>query len=103
MYLNVNSNKIVDTSLGYYINPLFAVALGVAIFKERLSFMQESTLFIASIGVINKTLQYGKIPWISLALVISFALYGATKKPVRANSIVRLAIETTMLTSVPLT
>jgi chloramphenicol-sensitive protein RarD len=94
----VNSDKIVDASLGYYINPLFAVALGVIIFKEKLSFLQGGALFIAAIGVIIKTLQYGKIPWISLGLAISFALYGATKKSIKANSIVGLTLETTMLT-----
>ncbi|UZQ52012.1 EamA family transporter RarD [Clostridium kluyveri] len=98
----VNSDKIVDASLGYYINPLFAVAMGVAIFKEKLSFWQGGALFIAFIGVIIKTLQYGKIPWISLGLAISFALYGATKKSIKANSIVGLTLETTMLTPVAL-
>ncbi|MCB2358213.1 EamA family transporter RarD [Clostridium estertheticum] len=98
----VNSDKILDASLGYYINPLFAVALGVVIFKEKLSFWQGGALFIASIGVIIKTLQYGKIPWISLGLAISFALYGAIKKSIKANSIVGLTLETTMLTPVAL-
>jgi len=96
----VNSDKIVDSSLGYYINPLFAVALGVVIFKEKLSYWQGVALSIASIGVIIKTLQYGKIPWISLGLAISFGLYGAMKKSVKANSIVGLTLETTMLTPV---
>ena len=94
----VNSDKIVDASLGYYINPLLAVVLGVVIFKEKLSFLQGGALFIAFIGVIIKTMQYGKIPWISLGLAISFALYGATKKSIKANSIVGLTLETIMLT-----
>ena len=94
----VNSDKIVDASLGYYINPLLAVVLGVVIFKEKLSFLQGGALFIAFIGVIIKTMQYGKIPWISLGLAISFALYGATKKLIKANSIVGLTLETIMLT-----
>lgn len=98
----VNSDKIVDASLGYYINPLLAVALGVIIFKEKLSYWQGGALFIASIGVVIKTLQYGKIPWISLGLAISFAFYGATKKSIKANSIVGLTLETTMLTPVAL-
>jgi chloramphenicol-sensitive protein RarD len=98
----VNSDKIVDASLGYYINPLLAVALGVIIFKEKLSFSQGGALLVASIGVIIKTIQYGKIPWISLGLAISFALYGAAKKSIKANSIVGLTLETTMLTPVAL-
>lgn len=98
----VNSDRIVDASLGYYINPLFAVALGVVIFKEKLSFWQGGALSIAFIGVIIKTLHYGKIPWISLGLAISFALYGAIKKSIKANSIVGLTLETTMLTPIAL-
>lgn len=96
----VNSDKIVDASLGYYINPLLAVALGVVIFKEKLSYWTGAALTIASIGVIIKTVQYGKIPWISLGLAISFGLYGAIKKSVKANSIVGLTLETAMLTPI---
>jgi rarD protein len=94
----VNSGRIVDSSLGYYINPLLAVALGVFIYKEKLSYWAGASLVIASIGVIIKTVQYGKIPWISLGLAISFALYGAIKKSVKATSIVGLTLETIMLT-----
>nr|WP_312292198.1 EamA family transporter RarD [Clostridium chromiireducens] len=96
----VNSDKIVDASLGYYINPLLAVALGVIIFKEKISYWTGAALTIASIGVIVKTVQYGKIPWISLGLAISFGLYGAIKKSVKANSIIGLTLETAMLTPV---
>lgn len=96
----VNSDKIVDASLGFYINPLLAVALGVLIFKEKLSYFAGAGLIIASIGVIIKTVQYGKIPWISLGLAISFGLYGAIKKSVKASSIVGLTLETAMITPV---
>ncbi|MDT8715385.1 EamA family transporter RarD [Clostridium sp. 19966] len=94
----VNSDKIVDASLGYYINPLLAVLLGVIIFKEKLSYWTWASLAVAAIGVLIKTVQYGKIPWISLGLAISFALYGAIKKSVKANAIVGLTLETAMLT-----
>lgn len=96
----VNSNKIIDASLGYYINPLVAVALGVVIFKEKLSLWQGIAISTAFFGVIIKALQYGKIPWISLGLAISFGLYGAMKKFVKANSIVGLTLETTMITPI---
>lgn len=96
----VNSNKIIDASLGYYINPLVAVALGVVVFKEKLSLWQGIAISTAFFGVIIKTLQYGKIPWISLGLAISFGLYGAMKKFVKANSIVGLTLETTMITPI---
>lgn len=94
----VNAGKIVDASLGYYINPLLAVGLGVLIFKEKLSFWAGSGLAIAAVGVLIKTVQYGKIPWVSLGLAISFGLYGAIKKSVKANSIVGLTLETAMIT-----
>lgn len=96
----VNSDRIVDASLGYYINPLFAVALGVMIFKEKINLWQGIALSTAFIGVIIKTMQYGKIPWISLGLAISFGLYGAMKKLVRTNSIVGLTLETIMITPI---
>lgn len=94
----VNSDKIVDASLGYYINPLLAVVLGVLIFKEKMNYWTAAALVIASIGVLIKTVQYGKIPWISLGLAISFGLYGAIKKSVKASSIVGLTLESAMLT-----
>ncbi|MBC2458458.1 EamA family transporter RarD [Clostridium beijerinckii] len=96
----VNSNRIVDASLGYYINPLLAVLLGVVIYKEKLSYWTGGALFIALIGVIIKTVQYGKIPWVSLGLAISFGLYGAIKKSVKANSIIGLTLEAAMLTPI---
>lgn len=96
----VNSNRIVDASLGYYINPLLAVLLGVVIFKEKLSTYAGAALLIALIGVIIKTVQYGKIPWVSLGLAVSFGLYGAIKKSVKASSIVGLTLETAMLTPI---
>ncbi|BAH07504.1 EamA family transporter RarD [Clostridium kluyveri] len=94
----VSSDKIVDASLGYYINPLLAVALGVVIFKEKLSYWTGAALIVAFVGVIIKTIQYGKIPWISLGLAISFALYGAIKKSVKASSIIGLTLETAIIT-----
>lgn len=98
----VNSGKILDTSLGNYINPLLSVALGVVIFKEKLNYWQGLALTSASIGVIIITLQNGRLPWISIGMAISFGLYGAIKKFIRCNSIVELTLETTMLTPVAL-
>lgn len=98
----VNSDRIVDASLGYYINPLLAVILGMLIFKEKLNYWTGAALTIATIGVIIKTVQYGKIPWISLGLAISFALYGAIKKSVKSTSIVGLTLETAIVTPIAL-
>ncbi|MGE5628759.1 MAG: EamA family transporter RarD [Solirubrobacterales bacterium] len=96
----VNADKIVDASLGYYINPLLAVALGVLIFKEKLDFWTWTAILVAAIGVIIKTVEFGKVPWISFVLAISFALYGAIKKSVKASSIVGLTLETAILAPV---
>ncbi len=93
----VNSGRIVDASLGYYINPLLAVALGVFLFKEKLNRWTAAALVIALTGVIIKTVQYGKVPWVSLGLAISFALYGAMKKTIKVSSILGLTLETAML------
>lgn len=96
----VNANRILDASLGYYINPLISVALGVIIFKEKLNGWQRAALSIASIGVIILTVQHGKFPWVSLSLALTFGLYGAIKKLVKANSIIGLALETAAITPI---
>ncbi len=94
----VNSGRIVDTSLGYYINPLLAVLLGVMIFKERLNAWTGSALVIASIGVMIKIIQHGALPWVSLGLAVSFALYGAIKKSIQASPVIGITLETAMIT-----
>lgn len=96
----VNSDKIVDASLGYYINPLLAVLLGVVIFKEKLNYWTITALIVASIGVILKIIQYGELPWISLGLAISFALYGVIKKSVKVTPIVGITLESAMITPI---
>lgn len=98
----VNSNQIVDASLGYYINPLIAVLLGVVIFKEKLNLMQVIALSVALIGVIILTVEYGKFPWVSVGLALSFGLYGAMKKLVKAKSIAGLTLETVVIAPVAL-
>ena len=72
----VNSNYVIETSMGYYINPLIVILLGLLVLKERLSIWQIISLLFAAVGVLILTMQYGKIPWISLGLASSFALYG---------------------------
>jgi chloramphenicol-sensitive protein RarD len=94
----VNNDHIVDTSLGYYINPLLAVFLGVSVLKEKITKLQLIALILASAGIILITLQHGTIPWISLVLAISFALYGLLKKMLKVDSLTGLALETAILT-----
>ena len=98
----VNNNHIVDTSLGYYINPLFSVFLGVSVLKEKINKMQAVSLLLAAIGVILVTIQYGKIPWIALTLAISFGLYGLFKKMLTVDSMTGLTLETAILMPVAL-
>lgn len=98
----VNNDHIVDTSLGYYINPLLAVFLGVTVLKEKINKLQVTALVLASIGVILIAFQHGKIPWISLVLAVSFAFYGLLKKMLTVDSMTGLALETTILMPVAL-
>jgi len=90
----VNNNHMVNTSLGYYINPLISVLLGILFLKERLSGAQKLAFMIASIGVVILTISYGSFPWLSFALAISFALYGLMKKIIPLDALRGLTIET---------
>lgn len=93
----VNDNRIVETSLGYYMNPLVSVLLGVGVLKERLSFRQKLSFFLAFLGVLNMVVQVGTIPWVALILAISFALYGMFKKMVHAGAFTGLTLETLLV------
>ena len=90
----VNTNHIVEASLGYYINPLIAVLLGVFVLREKVNKMQAISFIIAGIGVLYMTISVGKIPWISLILALSFGFYGLSKKLIKVDSILGLLLET---------
>ena len=90
----VDQNHVVQASLGYYINPLISVLLGIFFLKERLSMWQVASFLLALIGVLIMTFQAGVFPWISLTLAISFALYGLLKKTVQLKAMTGLTIET---------
>jgi chloramphenicol-sensitive protein RarD len=90
----VNSGRIVETSLGYFINPLFSVLLGIIFFKERLRLMQWIPVILAAAGVIYLTLDYGRVPWIALSLAFTFGLYGLVKKIAPLDSLFGLTFET---------
>ncbi len=90
----VNEAYIVQASLGYYINPLLSVVLGIIFLKERLSIAQKLAVGLASLGVILLILTYKEIPWIALALAITFALYGLLKKSIAIDPLRGLTIET---------
>ena len=90
----VNAGFIVETSLGYFINPLLSVLLGVIFLRERLRPMQWVPVGIAAIGVIYLTAVYGRLPWIALALAFSFGFYGFVKKLAPLGSLYGLTLET---------
>lgn len=98
----VNSNRVVETSLGYYINPLVTVLLGCIFLKERLHRGQQMAVLLAAFGVGYFIWQLGTIPWIGLGLAITFAFYGLLRKVVQAGPLVGLAVETLLITPVVL-
>ncbi|PKM95698.1 MAG: EamA family transporter RarD [Firmicutes bacterium HGW-Firmicutes-1] len=86
----VNSNQVVQASLGYYINPLISVVLGMVVLKEKMSKLQIMALIFAFCGVAYMTFSYGVFPWISIVLATTFALYGLLKKIYGLDSILSL-------------
>jgi chloramphenicol-sensitive protein RarD len=93
----VNSGHVVEASLGYFINPLVSVVLGVVVFRERLRRLQWVAVGIAVVAVGVLTADYGQPPWIALALAISFGLYGLMKKLVRVEAAPGLFLETAVV------
>jgi chloramphenicol-sensitive protein RarD len=93
----VSIDKVMESSLGYYMNPLVVVLLGVVFLKERLREWQVVSLLIAAAAVAILTIAQGRLPGISLILAVSFAGYGFLRKTASASAIVGLFIETVML------
>src|SRR5512146_2607878 len=93
----VNAGFIVETSLGYFINPLFSVLLGVIFLRERLRPAQWIPVAIAAVGVIYLTIVYGRLPWIALSLAFSFGFYGFVKKLAPLGSLYGLTLETALV------
>ena len=93
----VNSDFIVETSLGYFINPLISVLLGVLFLRERLRTMQWIPVGLAAAGVIYLTVTYGRLPWIALSLAVSFGFYGLMKKLAPLGSLYGLTLETALV------
>jgi chloramphenicol-sensitive protein RarD len=93
----VNSGHVVECSLGYFINPLFTILLGVVILKERLRPAQWAAVGIGTLAVIVIAVDYGRPPWIALTLAVSFGLYGFLKKKARVGAADSLVVETGVL------
>jgi chloramphenicol-sensitive protein RarD len=94
----VNNGHVVDAALGYFINPLVTVALGLLVFRERLNRAQFAALAIAVVAVVVLTVEVGAPPYIGLGLAVSFALYGAVKKVVPADPRVSVGVEAAIAT-----
>ena len=90
----VTNNQILATSLGYFINPIMSVVMGVIFLGERLAKLQWAAVAFAVIGVVNQVINYGEIPWIALSLATSFAIYGFIKKQLQVDSINGFLVET---------
>jgi chloramphenicol-sensitive protein RarD len=95
-----NSGHVVEASLGYYINPLVIIAFGVLLLKEKMRIGQWVAVGIATLGVAILTIDYGRLPWIALALAISWGSYGVIKKVLDLGALEGLTIET-MLSFIP--
>ena len=93
----VNNDFIVESSLGYFINPLFSVFLGMVFLKERLRPLQWIPIGLATIGVAYLTYLYGRLPWIALILAITFGIYGLLKKQSPLGSLYGLTLETGLM------
>lgn len=90
----VNADHIVETSLGYFINPLVSVLLGVVFLRERLRPLQWVPVALAAAGVLYLTFEYNRLPWIAISLALSFGLYGLVKKTAPLSSLYGMTMET---------
>ncbi len=93
----VQSGQVYQASLGYYINPLMYVLVGVVFLGERLRRLQVVSLLLATLGVLILTISYGSLPWIALTLGISFTAYGVIRKQVAVGAMPGLFVETSLL------
>jgi len=92
----VTHDQILATSLGYFINPIMSIIMGVIILGERLHKFQWAAVAFVILGVLNQMINYGEIPWIALSLATSFAIYGFIKKKLLVDSLNGFLVETTI-------
>jgi chloramphenicol-sensitive protein RarD len=98
----VNSHQVVQASLGYFVNPLLTVALGVVVLGERLRGPQQVAVGIAALAVAVLTVDAGTLPWVALVLAATFGTYGLLKKQADVGAVASLAVETMVLAPVAL-
>ncbi len=93
----VNSGHVVEASLGYFINPLVTVLLGIMVFRERLRVAQWTAVGLGVLAVLVLTAGYGRLPWVGLTLACSFATYGVVKKVIGMPALESLSVEAAIL------
>ena len=93
----VSVNRVLEASLGYFVTPLFTVVLAIVFLKERLRFAQAAALLIAVAGVILLAVRGGQVPWLALALALTFSTYGLLRKIAPVGPVVGLTVETTLM------
>jgi len=98
----INTNRVLSTSLGYFINPLVNVLLGMLIFRERFGRLQTLAVLLAFAGTVWMTVRVGRLPWIALMLAFSFALYGVVRKKTDVGPLIGLFWETLLITPLAL-
>lgn len=99
--IGVITGHVLETALGYFINPLFTILFGVIFWREKLSRLQWAAVIIAGAGVLFSTISYGRVPWIALGLALSFGLYGVVHQRIEhVDGVTGLTIET--LVTVPI-
>ena len=98
--LAVETDRLLDASLGYFINPLLSVALGMLVLRERLRSLQWLAIGLAMVGVAILTWRMGRVPWISIVVATSFGAYGLVRKLARVESLAGSTVETALLTPV---
>jgi len=89
----IGAGRVLETSLGYFINPMVSVALGVVLLGERMNRLQQVAIALAALGVLNEIILIGDVPWIALFLATSFAAYGYLRKTVGVESLDGLLVE----------
>ena len=94
----VNNGHVVEAALGYYINPVLSIVAGVVLLRERLRRVQWIAVGIAAVAVVVLTVDYGRLPYVSLVLAVSFATYGVCKKHVRVPAVASMGVESAVLT-----
>lgn len=98
----VNSHHVIESSLGYYMNPLVVCLFGIVVFREKVNLPQIAAILLASVGVLISTIQYGSFPFVAITLAVSFTLYGTCKKFAHVGGVESVGVETLLIAPIAL-